>query len=135
MSAMLFIKGQNGNDWFSTLSRAASDLGRSVTWIDHAQAGESLRFQDYELAILDANTISDPVAAVRAIRSSAPQVRIVVVSSTPHWKQARELLLGGATDYVRKVDDETAIQHMLRKNLSRAPLKVQLPHPEPGAGT
>lgn len=130
MSAMLLIKGDNGNDWFSTLCKAASGLGRSVTWTDHTQIGKSLREQDYELAILDANTIPDPVSTVNAIRSGDPRVRIVVVSSIPHWKEARELLLRGATDYVRKVDDEAAVRHMLENSLSRVPSEGEHPHAE-----
>lgn len=123
MSRMLLIKGQNDNEWFGTLARAASDLENSVTRIDQTQVDNNLRIQNYEMAILDANTLSDPASIVNLIRSCAPQVRIVVVASTPHWKQARELLLRGATDYVRKVDDRDAIKHMLQKNLSRIPLE------------
>ncbi len=118
MTKVLFINGQSDRHWIESLEQTALCLGESLELADH-QHLEGVSFQNYALIIIDAGAVNNPISTVRHIRSCNSQVRIVMVSSTPHWKQARETLLAGATDYVRKVDGREAILDILRGSLFR----------------
>ncbi len=113
MTKMIFADGQSDPHWIESLRRAALKLGKSFRVMDHSALLKTTHLE-CELVILDADVSHDLVSIVKHIRSNAPRVRIVVVSSTPQWKQARSILLTGATDYVRKADSEDAILNMLR---------------------
>jgi hypothetical protein len=116
VASVLLVNGQGGRQWAELLRRAASSVGLFLDYIDH-QHIEGVSFRDYELVVLDSGAISKPKTTVQMILSSNPLARIVVVSSSPHWKQAREVLLAGATDYVKLVDDEATIAGVLWDNL------------------
>jgi DNA-binding response OmpR family regulator len=113
MTGVCFVNGQGDRQWVEALRQAVESLGKSFVPIDRAHLENKI--QDCELIILDAGAIGDDLGTfVKDIRTSNAQARIVVVSSAPHWKEARQILLAGATDYVRKTNDsETMIDILL----------------------
>lgn len=116
MAGVCFINGQSDRQWIESLREAAQSLGKPFMRIDHWRLQDKL--QDCELIIIDAGAIGDDlISVVERIRALNSGVRIVVVSSVPHWKEARQILLAGATDYVRKENDREAILGILRGNL------------------
>jgi DNA-binding NarL/FixJ family response regulator len=120
MAQMLLVNGKSNRYWINLLRRAAFSLGFSLASIDYRHI-EGVSFQNYELIVLDLSVVVNPTVIIRLIHSHNPLARIIVVSSTPHWKQAKEALLAGATDYTKHVDDEAAILDTLQDNLIRKP--------------
>ena len=120
MAKVLLVNGQSGRYWIDLLRRSVLDLGGTLTVLEQRDAKEEM-LADFDLIILDASAVDDLALTIRTIRSIHPLLRIVVVSPTPHWKQARESLVAGGTDYVRKVEDQAALLSILQESLARAP--------------
>lgn len=118
MNKILFVAGPNDRHWIQALRQSALDMNKFLVLMDYCQM-EEVSYRDYELIVLDASITVDLVRVIMNIRASDPRARVVVVSSAPHWKQARETLLAGAIDYVRKMDTQAAILDFLRDNLSK----------------
>ncbi len=118
MAKVLFVNGQSDRHWVETLRKAAHNLGKTLVFVSHKHVQEHI--QNYELVILDSESIGkeDLTAVVQRVHTSYPEVRIVVISSSPHWKEARQTLLAGATDYVRKTDDIETISRLLHGDRS-----------------
>lgn len=96
-------------------------LGRDLEYAGEAEM-ESILWCDYDVIILDAGVINDLPSTISLIRSRNAEARIVVFSSAPHWKQAREVMLAGAVDYAPKLLDSKYIFSTLTRNLAkRAP--------------
>jgi len=56
----------------------------------------------YAMIMVDVSNIEDLRRLVPEIRYKQPQCRILVISSTPTWKQAREIIRLGAANLIRK---------------------------------
>jgi DNA-binding NarL/FixJ family response regulator len=120
MAEVLLLNGQSGRYWIDLLQRAVRNLGGTLIVLDWRDARPEA-WAGHDLIILDASVVGDLASTIRTIRAFDPLVRIVVVSPTPHWKQARETLVAGGTDYVKKAEDETELVGILRESLARAP--------------
>ena len=114
MANMLLVNGSADHPWIELLRRVVFNLGKSLTVIDQ-QRWKEVPLQDYELIVLDASAVANPTSMIHEIRSWDPRARILVVTPAPHWKQARETLLAGAIDYVRKIEDKAMIESFLRR--------------------
>lgn len=115
---ILLVNGLADHIWIDLLRRVVSDMGKNLVVIDHRDWRDAMA-PDYDLILLDASSVADVVSTVRQILSAAPRSRLLVVTPTPHWRQAKEALLAGAIDYVRKVEDEGAIRAAIQTGLSR----------------
>ncbi len=115
---ILFLGGPDVSPWLETLRKVASALDGVVKAIDQASVQRVL-WRDYDLVILDAGVFNDLPSTIAWICSQYPETRIVVFSSAPTWKQAREAMLAGAMDYARKSLNREYILSTLKKNLAR----------------
>ncbi len=105
MEDVFFIIGQSDHQWVKNLRLIGHNLGKSSVLVSHENFPNI--YQDCELFILDTGAVADDlISIIKRIRSSNAKARIVVVSPAPHWKEARETLLAGASDYRRKIDDK-----------------------------
>ena len=69
------------------------------------------------LVIWDA-ALDDTPKAVRHLHTIRPGAKVVVVSPSPNWKEARECFRAGATDYV-SANMNTLKQMQFKKRLRR----------------
>jgi hypothetical protein len=120
MAKVLLVNDKGVRYWTDLLRQAVLKLGGTLTLLDQRDVKDKA-WGGFDLIILDASIVDDLTLTIQAIRSSDRLARIVVVSPTPHWKQARETLLIGGTDYVQKVDDEAELLGLLQDSLSRVP--------------
>jgi DNA-binding NtrC family response regulator len=118
MTSVLFVNRKSDHQWIDTLRRVALKVGKSLLVTNHDKLKNEL-LSYYELIILDSRAIDELLSDIRYIRSKNTHVRIVVISSAPTWKQARQVLLAGATDFVHKVDDEDIILGIIQGNVSK----------------
>ncbi len=115
---ILLLDGRDVSYWLEALQRAASALDGALEIVGEASI-QHISWRDYDLVILDASVFSDLPSTVSWIRSQDPEARIVVFSTEPTWKQAREVMLSGAIDYARKSLNREYILSTLKKNLVR----------------
>jgi DNA-binding NarL/FixJ family response regulator len=75
----------------------------------------------YDLVIVDAVSVFDPVEIVSQIRNKDSDIKIIVMSASPHWKMAKATIKAGATDYLPKSLTKeqilSALQIIFGKNL------------------
>jgi DNA-binding NarL/FixJ family response regulator len=115
---ILLLDGRNVSYWLETLQRAVSALDGALEIVGEASI-QRISWRDYDLVILDASVFSDLPSTISWIRSQDPEARIVVFSTAPVWKQAREVMRAGAIDYAGKSLDREYILSTLKKNLVR----------------
>lgn len=114
----LLLGDQGGHYWLETLRSAMSVLDRELG-IAGEDEMKQIVWRDYDLVILDAGAISDLPTVISQIRVYNSEARILVFSSSPDWKQAREVILAGGVDYTRKSLNEEYILSTLKKNLAK----------------
>ena len=118
LKRLLLLDGQDDHHWLRALMGAASALDRALEVASEAER-EHIPWRDYDLIILDAGVVSDLVSTIHWIHLQDSEARVVVLSSAPTWKQAREVMLAGAIDYTRKSLDREHILSTLKRNLTR----------------
>jgi DNA-binding NarL/FixJ family response regulator len=114
----LLLGGQGGHYWLEALRSAMADLDRDLGIASEAEI-DQIEWRDYDLVLLDAGVVGDLPAVISQIREHNPEARIIVFSSSPDWKQAREVMLAGGVDYTRKSLDREYISSTLKKNLAK----------------
>lgn len=63
---------------------------------------ECLEAHAYDAVILDAGAVSPAATAVTEILRQSPSTEVYVITASPHWRVARDVLRAGATDYMPK---------------------------------
>jgi DNA-binding NarL/FixJ family response regulator len=102
VSYRFLIVGDSSDEYSSeTLREALTTLG-SVHILSEDEMIHHLKERSYNVVIVDAGAVADAAVAVSQIRSLRPNIRVVVITASPHWKVARAVLAAGATDYLRK---------------------------------
>jgi len=119
--AFLLISGMPLTQWNQVLQRALASLGE-LQIASEEQAVNMIFQNHYDVVIIDAGPVRDAVSLVSRARASRKGLRIVVVTASPTWLRAREVLLAGATDYIRKSLDEEEIQAFIKSMLELPPL-------------
>lgn len=61
-----------------------------------------LEEQAYDAVILDAGAVSTATTAVTKILKKSPSTEVYVITASPHWRVARDVLRAGARDYLPK---------------------------------
>lgn len=112
MGKVFYIGGYSDKKWVESLLAAADSLGKSLVLGDRQCPKNT--FTGYEMIIIDAEIfkLDRLILLLKEIRAVA-RAKIVVVTSSPTWKEARKILLEGASDYTRKTDDREAIVNLL----------------------
>ena len=91
--------------WPLVLERALSSLGKLAV-VSEESAGQLLAKNLYDVIIVDAGAVQDTLDLVSRLRTGQPHAQIIVATASPTWQRAREILQAGATDYIRKSQDE-----------------------------
>ena len=100
----LYLTNNTSSPWSTALRRSLSIFGELTITPEDEWANETQLCQ-YSVIFIDATSISDVPTLIMAIRRQCPTLRIVVATSSPTWKQAREAMQAGAVDYIRKTPD------------------------------
>lgn len=112
----LLLDGQSGKYWLKTLDSAITSLGGELI-VRNIMLKERLDWGEYDYVILDAGTVAIIPEAIKEIREKNQSIKAIVVSAAPRWDQAREAILAGAVDYVRKESDIRYLTEALSKVL------------------
>lgn len=98
---VLIVGDASDSSGLQVLEAALHELGHMVI-CSEGDLGSHLKDRSYDAAVVDAGAVSDPEGTIRTIHGVQPNVQIVVITASPHWKIARGVFRAGATDYLRK---------------------------------
>jgi DNA-binding response OmpR family regulator len=106
--------------WPLVLEQALSSLGNLVV-VSEEDASQLVAKNIYDMIIVDAGAVRDVLRLVSYLRMAQPQTRIIVATASPTWQRAREVLKAGATDYIRKSQDEKKLLSDIQTVLEQLP--------------
>lgn len=120
----LYLTNNISAPWSTALRRSLSIFGE-LTITPEEQWADETQLCQYSVIFIDAATVADVPALIITLRRQCPTLRIVVATSSPTWKQAREAMQAGAVDYIRKTPDlvelHTQIDFVLKNPPSSLP--------------
>jgi DNA-binding response OmpR family regulator len=115
---LLLIGSHPDSMWVAALRQALQPL----TQLDVAlarEAGERLQQKVYDLIVLDYSAMGNALETLSEFRQREPATPIIVVSASPTWQQAKEVLSAGAADYMPKSLDVEELGAAFKEILSR----------------
>ena len=115
----LLVSNSPGDYGHQVLQEALSALG-SLQLVSEEGMIPLLHGQAYEVVIVDAGAVKSAPETVSQVRDLDPSSRVVVLTSSPHWKIARAVFRAGATDYLLKSLDRAEILMNFRAVLDRS---------------
>ena len=104
----LLVSNSPGDYGHRVLREAVSTAG-SLQLASEEEVTSQLGEQAYDVVIIDAGAVTSAPEVVERVRGLDPNTRVVVVTSSPHWKIARAVFQAGATDYLLKSLDRAEI--------------------------
>jgi len=94
----LLITNASETAWLSTFEETLARLG-TVRVATEKEANEEFLKLPYELIIIDAATVEQPVTLAQKFHNLKPDVRVAVMTTVPTWREARDILRAGVVDY------------------------------------
>jgi DNA-binding NarL/FixJ family response regulator len=95
--------------WPLVLEQALSTLGK-LKVVSEDRTHHELSQNNYNVIIIDAGAVQDAASLVARVRDIQPASRIIVATASPTWQRAREMLKAGASDYIRKSQNEQKLR-------------------------
>lgn len=91
----------NQNYWFELTGEIKKQVG-PVSIVSDKDVSQQRNEQTYDFIVIDVSDIEDLYRLIPEIHQNQPGSCIVIVSSTPTWKQTREVIRLGASSLIRK---------------------------------
>ena len=117
----LVIGNQEELPSFPNVLNALTALGE-VKVLPPGEALKQILTSNYDLVIIDATMPDSEMVLLSKIRAQQPQTRLLVLTASPTWRRAREVLKAGAMDYLSKSLSEKEYLDTFREILNRTPL-------------
>jgi len=118
--SFLLIGGSPQAPWVRALYQALATLGK-LQLVPEKDAIQTIVENRYDLVMVDAGAVQEAASLVSNLRVTRSDLRIVVFTSSPTWRRAREALQAGAVDYVRKSLDEKQTRAVIQSALELSP--------------
>jgi len=99
--SFLLIGGSPQAPWARALRQALSTMG-DLYAVPEEDAVRSVAESRYDVVMVDAGAVQEATRIVYLLRATRADLRVVVFTSSPTWRRAREAYQAGAVDYVRK---------------------------------
>jgi DNA-binding NtrC family response regulator len=106
---------------WSTVLNALTALGK-VEILPRKEAMEQIPVYHYDMVIIDATMLDSELLLLSEIRSLQPHTRLLVLTASPTWRRARDILKAGAMDYLSKSLSEKEYLNTFLEILDRTPL-------------
>ncbi len=120
MPDIFLLVGNNpDSSWSATVRAVLMGIAVAETCPD-SEARELVAENDYEMIIIDAGAVADVTALIAELREASASVPIVVATASPRWQTAKDVLLTGANDYIRKTLDPVKLRANLQDVLTRS---------------
>lgn len=106
---ILIITNNPDSLWVTTVREALSPLGQVLVILE-TEVLDEITARNYDLILIDASSIETETAVlINPLHLSQPFVPIVVNTTSPTWRRARDAFMAGAADYVRRTLDKDKI--------------------------
>lgn len=116
----MLIGHRDESVWFQNLANALTALG-TLQVFPQKEAIQHIRQDQYDLVIIDKSFAKNELHLIERIRSLQPDARIIAITSTPTWRQIREILKAGAMDYISKSMSEREYFLIFKDILDKQP--------------
>ena len=118
LKILLVDEGPRGTVFFRKI---LSENGYAVdVYSDPEKVLGKLRVKKYDMIILDSSVSQgNGLSVLKRIHSEHPDERVIVMSSSPSWREGKEAYSGGAIDYVSKSFDEHSLLGIVRGDLGK----------------
>ena len=97
-ATFLLIGDREGSPWSQVLARALAPIGE-LQIVSERKAVQHILQHSYDIVIVDATVVDDVPLLVSRLRAQQPRARIVVATTLPTWRRAREAFQVGVMDY------------------------------------
>ena len=102
---LLVVSNQRETAWLAILHEFLGTSG-TLHIVSEAGAIGKISRTHYDLIVIDATTVQEPAKLVSRLREQRRDARIVVLTISPTWQEARDVLRAGAIDYFDSLDRE-----------------------------
>lgn len=106
---------------FANVLNALTALGE-VEILPRKEALERIPVSDYDMVLIDATILDPEMLLLSQIRMQQPLTRLLVLTASPTWRRARDVLKAGAMDYLSKSLTEKEYLDTFLEILNRTPL-------------
>jgi DNA-binding NtrC family response regulator len=121
MKQMIVITNYPDSSWLKTVVEALAFVAQ-VEAVAEQEVWTAVQKTPYDLILIDTSNINgDVVTLVKEVHQFLPTLPIVVFTTSPTWRRARELFLAGATDYVRRSLEKETILSVCQEAWERVP--------------
>jgi DNA-binding NtrC family response regulator len=118
----LYIYPQENLAFAQALANVLSSYGglEVIAWSELKE----FDLEAYSLVFLDAGILADPhqpdslAQIITYVCQRWPQVKLVIVTTSPTWRRAREALQAGAVDYIRQTLDEDRLHREMESAIA-----------------
>ena len=114
----LLIGETPDSSWSMSVREALAAQGPTDV-LSEGQAVERVADENYRMIIIDAGAVPDLAALITKLRQRSPAVPIVVATASPTWQTAKEVLMTGANDCIRKSADPVKLSATFQEILHR----------------
>lgn len=128
----LVVNDPHDQAWLQSLEVVLAAFG-TLNVITEDTVLSQMDLKHYDMVILDAIVIKDVLKLLAYVREHYPDVKVVITTTSPEWRLAREAFRVGASDYIRKSQDTEELHQTFEPLLSRS-VSPEDPHesmPEP----
>jgi DNA-binding NtrC family response regulator len=105
--------------WFRNLERALTALGK-LQVMPEREAMQDILQREYDLIIVDAAATVNEWLLISRVRSQRPKGCIIIVTASPTWRRAREVLQAGAMDYINKSLSEEEFLSVFKNAIAKS---------------
>ena len=98
--AFLLIANDEESLALQNIYKALASLGK-VEILPYEKAVQQIMITSYDMVIVDATLLDSEMTLISKIKTQQPHTFVLVLSASPTWRRARDLLKSGA-DYISK---------------------------------
>lgn len=119
---IIIISNQLESPWLATAIDALQSFG-----VSHVFSEENIFNQSSvklcDLILIDASSINtDLVEMIKQLCRNYYKKPIVVMTNSPTWRRAKEVILAGAVEYTRRTFDRKKIVELCENAIKRYPI-------------
>ena len=98
---LIVCDSENQHYWSSLTNKIKEKIGTVSILMDKDYSQQKIN-HPYDVIVMDISNIEDLHSLIPKIHHEQPGSRILIVCSTPTWKQTREVIRLGASNLIRK---------------------------------
>lgn len=103
---ILLVTDSLDDKWVELLRNVLKAGDNTLTVAEPERITLAMEDHFFDITIVDSSTIADTAKTVAELRADPATQHILVLTTVPGWRQAREMFHAGADDYRFKAYDE-----------------------------